>query len=204
VTSQQRNQQSQSSPGGSDWLSPFLGRLHTPGPKLLELGCGLGYDAATLFAAGFEVTAFDHIRMDEARANAPSAHLLRADLRLALPFRSGIFDSAMASLSLHYLPWAETRRAFEEVRRVVRTGAPFLFRVNANDDYAHGAGQGELLEPNFYRDPRHYHSDTKRFFDEAMVRAVIEGLFEPDSLEHRTIVRDGRAKRVWECLAIAR
>jgi len=204
VTSKQHNQQSQSLPPGDDWLSPFLGRLHTPGPKLLELGCGLGHDAAALLAEGFEVTAFDHIRMDTARENAPAARLLRADLRQALPFRSGVFDSAMASLSLRYLPWAETRRAFEEVRRVVRTGAPFLFRVNANDDYAHGAGQGELLEPNFYRDPRHYHSDTKRFFDEAMVRAVIEGLFEPDSLEHRTIVRDGRAKRVWECLAIAR
>lgn len=204
MTSQQHNQQSQSLPPGDDWLSPFLGRLHALGPQLLELGCGPGFDAATLLAAGFEVTAFDHIRTDTARANAPAARLLRVDLRQALPFRARAFDSALSSLSLHYLPWAETRRAFEEARRVVRSGAPFLFRVNATDDYEHGAGQGELLEPNFYRDPRHYHSDTKRFFDEAMVRAAIEGLFEPDSLEHKTILRDGRPKRVWECLSIAR
>jgi len=191
-------------PKDSDWLSPFLARLRSGGVRLLELGCGPGLDAATLLAAGFDVTAFDRIPLTRARQTAPGARLLRADFGRALPFRDGVFDAAVASLSLHYLPWVETRAAFTEVRRVLNEGSPFLFRVNATDDYAHGAGEGEELELNFFRDSGHYHSDTKRFFDESMVRAAAEGLFDVAHLEHKTIYRYQAPKRVWECLAIAR
>ena len=190
-------------PKDSDWLSPFLARLRSGGVRLLELGCGPGLDAATLLAAGFEVTAFDRIPLTRARQTAPGARLLRADLARALPFRDGAFDAAVASLSLHYLPWAQTRAAFAEVRRVLNEGSPFLFRVNATDDYAHGAGQGDEIEPHFYRGPGHYHSETKRFFNEPMVRQAVEGWFEVRHLAHRTIYRYEDPKRVWECLAIA-
>lgn len=108
---------------------------------------------------------------------------------------------AVASLSLHYLPWAETRAAFAEVARVLRTGAPFLFRVNATDDFHHGAGEGEVVEPNFYRSPRRIHAETKRFFDEAAVQAAVAGYFAVEHLEHVTVVRYEKPKRAWECLA---
>ncbi len=171
---------------------------------MLELGCGPGLDAATLLAAGFNVTAFDRIPLIRTRQSAPSARLLRADLAIALPFRDAAFDCAVASLSLHYLPWTQTRSAFSEVRRVLRPSAPFLFRVNATDDFAHGAGEGEQLEPNFYRQPTAYHAETKRFFDEAMVQAAVAHLFEIQHLEHKTIYRYQEPKRVWECLVLAR
>lgn len=188
-------------PKDSDWLSSFLPRLRTLGPRVLELGCGPGLDAATLLAAGFEVTACDRIPLGKAREHAPRAQLLRADLSRSLPFRDGAFDAALASLSLHYLPWNETRAAFAEVGRVLRPGAPFLFRVNATDDVAHGAGQGEELEPGFYRQPGAFHAETKRFFDEVMVRAAVDGSFVVTHLEHKTISRYQDPKRVWECLA---
>ncbi len=191
-------------PKGSDWLLPFLPRLRALGRRVVEVGCGPGLDAATLEAAGFKVTGFDRAAppLPRARAAAPGAAFLRADVT-RLPFRADAFDGAVASLSLHYLSWDETRAAFGEVRRVLRPGAPFLFRVNATDDFHHGAGEGDELEPNFYRNPNSFHAETKRFFDEAMVRAALAGWFEVEHLAHMTIHRYEQPKRVWECLAKA-
>ena len=197
------DQRSQPLPKGSDWLLPFLPRLRAGGRRLLEAGCGPGLDAATLTAAGFEVVAFDRAPLERAKRQAPSAMLLRADLGRPLPFRDGAFDCAVSSLALHYLPWDETRAAFGEIRRVLGEGSAFLFRVNADDDVNHGAGAGEELEPNFYRTPHPSYSETKRFFDEAMVHRAVAGLFEVEQLEHRTIHRYADPKRVWECLARA-
>ena len=190
-------------PNDSDWLLSFLPRLRRLGPRLLELGCGPGLAAATLLANGFEVTGLDRAPLARARKSAPEARLIRADLATPLPFPDASFDAAVSSLALHYLPWRETRGAFAEIRRVLRPGAPFLFRVNATDDYFHGAGQGEQLEPNFYSQPGAYHAGTKRFFDEDMVRAALAGLFEITHLEHKTIYRFQDPKAVWECLAFA-
>ena len=195
---------SQPLPRDSDWLLPFSPALAELGERCLELGCGPGLDAATLTGAGFEVVAFDRAPLSRARVAAPETSLVRADLAQHLPFRDASFDCAVSSLAMHYLPWAGTRAAFEEVRRVLRRGTPFVFRVNASDDVNHGAGQGEELEPGFYRTPTAYHSETKRFFDEAMVRAAVDGLFEVEHLAHRTIHRYEQPKEVWECLGRAR
>jgi SAM-dependent methyltransferase len=194
---------SQPLPKDSDWLLSFLPAFANRGPRLLEIGCGPGQDAATLAGHGFEVVAFDRITLVAARKLAPRATLLRADLATPFPFRDACFDAALASLSLHYHPWGQTRSTVREIRRVLRDGTSFLFRVNASDDVHHGAGQGEELEPNFYRQPGTYHAETKRFFDEGMVRAMLEGLFAVEHLAHCTIHRYERPKQVWECLARA-
>ncbi len=177
--------------------------MRSLGPRVLEIGCGPGGDAAALLVRGFEITAFDRADLTRARTTAPGAQLLRADLATPLPFRDGAFDSALSSLALHYLPWAETRAAFAEIRRVLKPGSPFLLRVNATDDFAHGVGEGEELEPNFFRTPSSLFSETKRFFDEEAVRGAIAGLFEIERLEHKTIYRYDDPKRVWECLGRA-
>lgn len=109
----------------------------------------------------------------------------------------------MASLSLHYLPWEQTRTAFQEIRRVLRLGSPFLFRVNATDDLNGGAGQGVAIEPNYYQAKPGSWADAKRFFDEASVREAVGGSFAIEHLAHRTIHRYDQPKQVWECLSRA-
>lgn len=183
-----------------DWLAAFLERLAAVGPRVLDAGCGSGADAATLAHAGFAVTAFDRKRPPAGRWLPPVNHLL-ADVR-ALPFKPATFDTAIASLTLHYLPWDETLAAFAGVGAAVRPGGLFLFRVNASDDVHHGAGQGEELDPGFFRVPTALvsHAETKRFFTEADVRAVIPPRFSVLHLAHRTIRRYEHPKQVWECL----
>ncbi|MGE0598132.1 MAG: methyltransferase domain-containing protein [Dehalococcoidia bacterium] len=196
-------QRSQPLPEDSDWLLPFLGDLRRLGRRVLEIGCGPGLDSATLTANGFEVVAFDRRPLAQAKNVAPEALFLRADLSRPFPFRDGMFDSAVASLSLHYDTWTTTRAAFREIRRVVKPGSAFLFRVNAFDDVFHGAGEGQELERGFFLTPNATYSETKRFFDEEMVAAAVEGLFTVASLRHMTIHRYENPKRVFECLARA-
>jgi len=183
-----------------DWLAAFFDRLVAVGPRVLDAGCGPGMDAATLARRGFAVTAFDRKKPAAGKRLPPVDHLL-ADVR-ALPFRPATFDTAIASLSLHYLPWDETLAAFAGIGAVVRPGGLFLFRVNASDDVHHGAGQGEQVEPGFFRVPTALvsHAETKRFFTEAAVRAVIPAQFSVLHLAHRTIRRYQHPKQVWECL----
>ncbi len=191
-------------PGTSDWLDPFLADLRSNGPRIVEIGCGPGLDAAALLGAGFDVTGFDRSPQEivRARQQAPGATLLLADLS-ALPFRDSRFDAAVSSLALHYLHWEATRAAFGEVRRLLRPGSPFLFRVNATDDVNYGALDGTAVEHHFRETPGTYGPNLKRFFDEADVRAAVDGMFAIEHLAHRTIHRYESPKQCWECFARA-
>jgi SAM-dependent methyltransferase len=188
-------------PATEDWLAPFIPRLREAGPRVLDLGCGPGLDAAYLAARGFRVVGLDRAKPGAAVEAGPSVRFLRGDLR-HLPVRPGSFDVVLASLSLHYLPWAETVAAFREAVGTLRESGAFLFRVNASDDYHHGAGEGEEVEPGFFRVPgRAGWSETKRFFTESDIRAVLPAGMGVEHLAHRTIHRYAQPKQVWECLA---
>jgi hypothetical protein len=75
--------------------------------------------------------------------------------------------------------------------------------VNAHDDYNHGAGRGDEIEPGFFRQPDGTPgwSQTKRFFTERAVREALPPGLVVEELSHRTIHRYEQPKRVWECLA---
>jgi SAM-dependent methyltransferase len=191
--------------GADPWLDPFLDAMHAAGDTALELGCGIGEDAAELTARGFRVFAFDLARtpIRRAVANAPAARFFVADLQSPLPVRSGAVDVVVASLSIHYFPWQTTLALVGEVRRVVRPGGVFVFRVNATDDVNFGAGQGEELEPHYYHVPPDGRNNRpyKRFFDDASIRALLTPGWRITHLAHRTISRYDTPKQVWECCA---
>jgi len=189
-----------------EWLTPYLPRFRKAGTRLLDVGCGRGYDSAFLCDEGFSVTAFDRDpeSLRAAHERAPAARLFLADVSLPLPLRPGCFDLAIASLSLHYLPHEATRAAFAELRRALRPGGLFLFRVNASDDYEFGAGQGEEIEPGLYlQKADDGRARLKRFFDEAAVRDTLDDLFVIEELAHRLTGRWGPPKQTWQCLARA-
>ena len=188
-------------PATEDWLAPFVDRLHEAGRRVLEAGCGPGLDATYLAERGFEVVAFDRTPGWAARRH-PSISFIMADVRCP-PVRPATRDVVLASLSLHYLPWSETLAAFAAAAACLEPGGVFLFRVNASDDYNHGAGEGEEIEPGLFRQPegRAGWSDTKRFFTEDAVHAALPSALTVEHLAHRTIYRYVQPKAVWECLA---
>ena len=188
----------------SDWLTPYL-PCFPPGVRALDLGCGPGEDSAALQAHGVQVVSCDRAprALLAARGLLGSGALLRVDHTATLPFRDAAFDAVLASLSLHYFPWAITRATFAEVRRVLKPGAPFLFRVNAHDDVEFGARDGVEVEPGLRTSDESPYSEVKRFFDGPSVRAAVEPCFIVESLRHTEIDRLAKPKRFWECLARA-
>lgn len=204
MTIEQRNISRQH--GADPWLDPFLDMMRSAGETALELGCGPGEDAAELTARGFRVVGFDVIRtpIDRAIAHAPAAHFFVADMQSPLPVRSAAVDVVVASLSIHYFSWQATRALLDEVRRTLRTGGIFVFRVNATDDVNFGAMQGEEIEPNYYHVPPDGRNNrpSKRFFDAPSIRALLTPGWQITYLAHRTISRYNTPKQVWECCAL--
>jgi SAM-dependent methyltransferase len=181
------------------WLAPFIEVVASAGPRVLDLGCGQHYaDALFLAESGFAVFACDRVL---ASPPVPAVHPFTADISQRLPVRTAAVDAVLASLSLHYFPWATTIDICEEIYRVVRPGGLLMLRVNADDDLNYGAGIGEEIEPGYFRSSGEFGLPRKRFFTEGAIRAALSGFFNLSHLTHRTIDRYGAPKQVWECLA---
>ena len=156
------------------WL-PLIREAAGGGP-LLELGCDTGGDTAWLLQQGLPAVATD-IALEALKAcaaAAPRALQVQHDLRRPLPFADAQFGIVVASLCLHYFDWATTAAAVGEIRRCLRPGGVLLCRVNSTRDTHHGAGQGEEIEPHYYRTDARY-AGYKRFFD----AADLDRLFQP-------------------------
>jgi SAM-dependent methyltransferase len=184
------------------WLDHWLADLRSAaaGSRVLELGCDTGHDTVWLVEHGFSVVATD-LSLDAlatAAAQAPGAACMHHDLREAMPFASGSFGAVIASLCLHYFDWATTAGAVSEIRRCLSPSGLFLCRLNSVRDELHGAGQGEEIEPRFYRQDARY-AASKRFFAGEDLDRLFPGT-EWRELNRRevTIHRYAKPKVAWE------
>ncbi len=95
------------------------------GERLLEVGCGMGDDTSELARRGLDVTAVDlteeaaSCTLSRLKLLALSGSTLAANAE-RLPFADDRFDAAYSFGVLHHTP--DTKRAIEEVRRVLKPG----------------------------------------------------------------------------------
>jgi SAM-dependent methyltransferase len=142
---------------GGRWTEPFMPLLRSMGVRnVLELGCGMGHDAARLADAGFEVVALDlsveAISQARQRYAGADVEFVVADVAQGLSYGAATFDCAMGNVSLHMFSDVTTRAIFADVRRVLRPGGLFVFHVNALDDRPLRARWRPILrelEPNY-------------------------------------------------------
>lgn len=121
--------------------------LAGPRAAVLDLGCGAGQDARSLFARRHHVVGhvIGHvIGLDRtwpllayARRRNRRVPLIHGDMR-ALPFRPGAFDAIWAAASLIHLPKPAVRRLLRALRTMVPRGGLLAATV------AHGRRAGFL------------------------------------------------------------
>jgi len=149
-----------------NWLAKYLDDIDKHS-TILELGCGLGRNTQFIVDNGLKVIATDFSQnaVDFVKEFIPQAETLIADLNRPLPFADSQFQTVVADLCLHYFSDKKTREIVAEIKRVLMSNGYLLARVNSTDDIAHGAGQGEKLDENFY----FVNGYNKRFFNTSEV-----------------------------------
>lgn len=176
------------------WL-PLVVERGGAGP-VLEIGCGSGCDTAVLAAAGLHVFAFDldSASVTTARLRAPSAIIECQDVRSPFPDSVQGAGAIVASLSLHYFSWGETRELVRRIRNTLRPGGVFLCRLNSTEDFNFGATGHEVIEPNYYL----VDGQPKRFFDAASIDQLFQDGWDRLSAQHMTTLKYVKRKSLWE------
>jgi len=101
-----------------------------PGGRVLDVGCGLGTEAAHLASLGLTAIGVDLSvgALRRAAVAHPAVRFVRADA-LRLPLRAGVFDVALDRGCLHYLREADRTSYLLELERVLRPGGRLLLRA---------------------------------------------------------------------------
>ncbi len=168
---------------------------------MLEIGCGTGRDSAVLDSAGFKVIALDRSAeaIGQAKARVPGAGFHCQDIRDSFPVAPASVGAVVASLSLHYFPWAETVALLQRVRACLSPGGVLLCRLNSTNDHHYGASGHPPLDDNYYL----VDGEPKRFFDEAAVRRLFAEGWSVIGCEERVVDRYEHPKALWEVVATA-
>ena len=136
----------------SSWLDKYTEKSLKCTTKVLDLGCGIGYDSDYLTKKGLEVIAcdFSEVALRRLRERVPNVKTMQLDISEPLPFNNNSFDLIVADLSLHYFDENTTEKIMKEIKRVLTPSGCLLARVNSIYDVNHGAGDGEKIEDNYY------------------------------------------------------
>lgn len=110
------------------WLFDLVPFASFRGKKVLEIGCGAGYDAYEFCRNGADYTGIDITPENIERTKehlgyyAFSPDVREADAE-ALPFSDGTFDMVYSNGVLHHTP--DMGRSFREAHRVLKAGGEF-------------------------------------------------------------------------------
>lgn len=145
-----------------NWLDKYL-PLIPKNEQVLELGCGIGNNVQYLTEKGFNVLAsdFSSVALETIKDLMPQVKTQFVDLQKPLPFADKSFSVIIADLCLHYFSEQKTKEIMLEIKRILKPNGYLFARVNSVNDFNSGAGQGEMIEPNYYFVER----NNKRFFD---------------------------------------
>ena len=188
---------------GDAWIHRYINKISEGPLRILDLGCGYGNETKYLLSAGHDVLSVDLSpsiieRMQLAVPNSNGIVFDMAEDDWGI-FQTSQFDVVVASLSLHYFGELATVRIMDEVKRILKPDGKLYARVNSASDVAHGAGDGIMIEKNFYIDNKR--GTTKRFFDENDVKRFFKPLGDIKFKEIQS-TWNGKAKPVFEIVVV--
>ena len=109
------------------------------GKKLLDIGIGGGRTTRFLLEISKDYTGIDYTPacVEVAKTKYPSANISCKDARDLSAFANDGFDFVLFALNgIDYVTHDDRLKVFQEIRRVLRPGAPFAFSTH-NRDYRH-------------------------------------------------------------------
>ena len=107
------------------------------GSLVVDIGCGNGTPITrALLGAGHRVVGLDSssAMLTRFKQNYPGAFAVRGFVQ-ASPFGHGVFDAAIAWGVMFHLNLEDAIRAFANISRTLRSGAPFLFSSGDVDGF---------------------------------------------------------------------
>lgn len=115
--------------------------------RVLDVGCGPGWESATFGEHGHDVTAVDITPsfLDAAGEVAPDADRARMDMR-ALGFRDDAFDGLWACASFLHVPREDATPTLRGFHRVLRPGGALFLAVKHGDGDWRPDGQNSYGE----------------------------------------------------------
>jgi SAM-dependent methyltransferase len=104
------------------------------GRRVLDLGCGPGWETETLQRRGYVAVGFDlsSAFLRSARVHHPAAAHIRGDMR-RLPFADRAFQGVWACASLLHMAGDDLDLTLAEVARVLAPGGAFVGSVQVGD-----------------------------------------------------------------------
>ncbi|WP_254545305.1 class I SAM-dependent methyltransferase [Halomarina pelagica] len=137
--------------------------------RVLDLGCGPGWETAAFAARDLDVVGIDLTPsfLEAAREEAPDADLARMDMR-RLGFASDSFDGAFALASFLHVPREDADATLAGVRRVLRDDGVLHLSVKR--------GEGEYVGEVYPEDDRRFTLYRPDDLRERVERAGFEAL----------------------------
>lgn len=159
-----------------------VSKFISPQAKILELGCGVGNDAAFLAKNGYDVVATDFsdiaIKKNTKRYKTIGNLVFQVlDMSAPLGYEDNTFDVVYARLSLHYFKDEVTQNIFKEIYRVLKPNGLLCFICKSVNDPLYG--QGKQLEADMFELEGH----IRHFFSEGYVKKFLAGLYNIVKLE---------------------
>lgn len=156
------------------WLDKYSDVLElSKGSRIIDLGCGGGNDSLYLSERGYKVISCDISKsaIETVKEFVPGVETKCMNMLEGLPFDDASTKIIVADLSLHYFYWKDTIGIVNEIKRVLIPNGYLLCRLNSTNDVNYGAGQGNLVEENYYD----VKGKMKRFFDREQIERLFNG-----------------------------
>jgi SAM-dependent methyltransferase len=150
--------------------------LLAPGARVLDVGCGPGWEAARLRALGLCAYGLDRSHGMLAEARAWNVPLLLGDMR-ALPLPDGALDGLWICASFLHIPRRDGPAVLREFRRALRPGGALYIGVKEGDGerwIEHSAGRQRFFV--------FYQTDELEALLTANGFSIVDGWLTADSL----------------------